>query len=67
MAREKEGYRENLEQINARYPDKESLNYTEISELFGYSYRTALRRWKKVYNKTVGGVPKTTIARTMCG
>ena len=66
MAREKELFRENLEQINNRFPDKESLNYSDICQLFGYSYRTAQRRWGKIYNRAVGGVPKTTVARAMC-
>ena len=66
MAREKELFRENLEQLNNMFPEKESLNYSEIAKLFGYSYRTAQRKWGKIYNKGVGGVPKTAIARSMC-
>ena len=66
MPREKPMYRENLETINKQFPDKEALSYKEIAALFGYSYHTALRHWSGIYNKAIGGVPKTTIARAMC-
>ena len=66
MAREKELFRKNLELINEQFPKKASLNYAEICALFGYSRRTAIRHWKKFYNRTVGGVPVTTVAREMC-
>lgn len=66
MAREKEGYRENLEAINELFPDKMSLNYADISRMFGYSRSSAIRKWGKFYNSMCGGVPKTTIARLMC-
>ena len=58
MAREKEGYRENLEAINAVFPGKVSLNYSELCKLFGYSMSSS--------NKMCGGVPVTTVARMMC-
>ena len=66
MAREKELFRANLEQLNTRFPDKESLSYTDLCSLFDCSYRTAIRKWGKMYNKVIGGVPKTTVARAMC-
>lgn len=67
MAREKELFRDNLERIHERFPEKESLNYADLSALFGYSLVTAKRQWHKFYNMRVGGVPKTTVARIMCG
>lgn len=66
MAREKEGYRENLEAINAVFPGKVSLNYSELCKLFGYSMSSAKRKWSRFYNKMCGGVPVTTVARMMC-
>lgn len=66
MAREKEGFRDNLERIDSRFPEKESLNYDDLCTLFGFSRSTAIRRWKSFYNKNIGGVPKTTVARVMC-
>ena len=67
MAREKELFRENLELINDRFPEKATLNYEELCALFGYSRRTATRVWKGLYDRRLGGVPKTTVAQKMCG
>lgn len=66
MAREKEGYREQLDRLDAAFPERESLRYKEISALFGYSESTAKRHWKLFYNPKCGGVPKRTIARELC-
>ena len=35
VMREKEGFRENLERINAAFPDKEMLNVSEVSRYIG--------------------------------
>ena len=66
MAREKELFRENLELLNNRFPDKDVLSYTDLSWLGNYSYRAAQRNWGRFYLKRIGGVPKTTVAREMC-
>ena len=44
MAREKEGFREQLERLDEKFPEQETLKYKEISILFGYSQATAKRR-----------------------
>lgn len=66
MAREKEGYREQLDRLDAAFPGRESLRYKEIGALFGYSESTAQRHWKPFYKRECGGVPKRTIARELC-
>lgn len=66
MAREKDGYRDNLERVNELIPDKEVLSYKDICSLFGCSLSTAKRKWSDLYNKRIGGVPKTAVARAMC-
>lgn len=66
MPREYPDYRVNLDLLDRLYPGKVSLRYDNICKLFGYSKRTAIRHWKSVYDKRVGGVPKATIARAMC-
>ena len=66
MAREKEGYREQLDRLDEKFPERESLRYKEICELFGYSESTAKRRWKPFYKASGGGVPKVMIAHELC-
>lgn len=66
MAREKEGYREQLDRLYAAFPGRESLKYKEISALFGYSESTAQRHWKPFYNPMFGGIPIRIIARELC-
>lgn len=66
MAREKEGFREQLERLDAAFPGRETLRYKEISILFGYSQATAKRRWKPFYKANGGGVPKVMIAHELC-
>lgn len=66
MAREKEGFREQLDRLDAAFPGREILSYKEISTLFGYAEVTAKRHWKQFYNHRCRGVPKTIIARELC-
>ncbi len=65
MPREKPLFRDNLERIDAQFPNREALRYDDLTKLFGYSHRTAVRKWSKFYNKACSGVPKTTVARVM--
>lgn len=67
MAREKPMFRDNLERIDARFPQSETLKYDDLAVLFGYSRRTAIRKWSKFYNHACSGVPKTTVVRVMSG
>jgi hypothetical protein len=66
MAREKEGYRDCLERLDKKFPDKEILKYADLIALFKRSRTTIIRSWQPYYNKAVGGIPKTTVARVMC-
>ena len=66
MAREKEGYRDCLERLDKKYPDKEVLKYADLMALFSLSRATIIRSWRPYYNKAVCGIPKTTVARVMC-
>lgn len=43
MAREKEGYREQLEQIRAAFPDKEMLTVCDVAKYTGWG-RDRVRR-----------------------
>ena len=66
MAREKEGYRENLELLNNRFPDHDMLSIEEVMQVTGYKKRDTVRKHlgKSFVNKRLS---KTALARYMCG
>jgi hypothetical protein len=66
MAREKDGYRENLELLNERFPDKLMLSIKEAMQVMGYS---DARTIKKYLGKCIvdGRISKVFLARHMCG
>ena len=47
MAREKEGFREQLERLDEKFPDKELLTKGEVIEFLGISPSTMTRRAKE--------------------
>lgn len=61
MAREKDGYRENIALLNKRYPGKDMLNIAEVAEFIGCSERTARRNIR--FNPVTGRVTKSDLAR----
>lgn len=63
MPREKPLFRANLDRLDARFPNKEVLSFEEIADFFGFSKRSAQRKFK--YNRIIGGIAKTTIARAL--
>lgn len=66
MAREKDGYRENLELLNRRYPDHDMLTMEEVKAVTGFrSKDTVLKHLgpKFVDNR----LSKVFLARYMCG
>lgn len=66
MGREKTGYRDNLELLNVRYPDKDMLSITEIMAVTGFRSRATVR--KHFGNKLAGGkLSKPHLAYWMCG
>lgn len=67
MPREKALFRDNLDRLDKKFPNKESLTYKDLAELFGYTYKSAFRKWQKQYNKTCNGVPKSVVASIMSG
>lgn len=66
MAREKEGYRENLELLNLRFPDHDLLTMEEVMQVTGYTDRRTLLKYmgKNFVNKRLS---KVFLARYMCG
>lgn len=66
MAREKEGYRENLEILNARFPDHDMLSVKEAMQVTGYKKRDTIM--KHLGNRFVNDrISKVYMARYMCG
>lgn len=66
MAREKEGYRENLEILNNRFPDHDMLTMEELMQVTGYKSINTVRKYfgKVLVNKRIS---KVALARWMCG
>lgn len=65
MAREKEGYRDNIEQLNRLFPDYEALSLEEVARVMNCSTRTVRRNMGHlVVNRRI---MKTALARYMCG
>ena len=48
--REKEGFRENLERIDAAFPDKEMLNVSEVSRYTGLDRGKVSADWHKYFS-----------------
>lgn len=66
MAREKEGYRENLEILNELFPDTVMLNMNQVMSVLGCTERRTLMR--KIPNHWVDKrLSKVYLARYMCG
>lgn len=64
MAREKEGYRTCLEELNRLCPDKMMMSKKEVCRALGVSYQTVARHYGKYF---VGRyISKTELARVMC-
>lgn len=66
MAREKEGYRDNLELLNLRFPEHDMLSVEEALQVTGYQKRDTLMRHlgDKFVNRRIS---KVFLARYMCG
>ncbi len=66
MSREKDGYRENLELINIRFPDHDLLSLEQAMQIVGYSDRRTVRKHlgKYIVNNRIS---KVYLARYMCG
>ena len=65
MAREKEGYREQLDRLDAAFPDREIIRRNELAQFLGISYDTVQRQFKEEYNKRMKGYTKVMVARAL--
>lgn len=66
MGREKDGYRDNLEIINMRFPDHDLLTIEEVMQITGMRSRNTVIRHlgDRFVNHRIS---KVYIARYMCG
>ena len=64
MPREHEDYRNNIEQLNRLYPDKEMLNETEVMKIMGFKSRDTAKKHIQFTNHRIS---KAALARIMCG
>lgn len=67
MAREKEGYRDNLELLNTRFPDHDMLTMGEVMQVIGCTDRRTLRKYIGIANWQNDRLSKVFLARYMCG
>lgn len=61
MARERDGFRENMKLLNAMFPDKAMLTAAEVAEFTGQSMSTVRRNIK--FNPATRRVSKADLAR----
>lgn len=69
MAREKEGFRENLARIDAKFPDKELLTVGEATAFIGRDYKTVIKLYGAHFTKKNGryiGITKVSLAKAIC-
>ena len=64
MPREKAAYRDNLELICTKYPDKAMLTFAEVVTFFGRDRRW-VRKWLDAHGITDDSVSIATLARAM--
>lgn len=66
MAREKEDYRANIEQLNRLFPEREMLTIPETMQILGYGSKNTVKKYlgAKMVN---GKISKVALARYMCG
>lgn len=65
MPREKPYYRETLNRLDEKFPDKEIVSQRELAAFLGVSVRHLQRYWGKHYNKLCHGYSKTKIASVL--
>ena len=61
MPREKEGFRDNIALLNARFPDKDMLSKADVAEFMGVSWDTVKRHIR--FNAATKRVSKADLAR----
>ena len=65
MVREKEGYRDNIEQLNRLFPSHEALSLQEVAQVMNCSIKTVQRNMGHLMVQRK--IMKTALARYMCG
>lgn len=66
MARELDGYRENMELLNNRYPDHDMLTMQEVKDVTGIRSKDTVLKY--LGTKFAGNrLSKVYLARFMCG
>lgn len=63
MAREHPDYRNNIEQLNRYFPEKEMLTVQEVTTVLGYKSPASVYRNYSIRN---GRISKAQLARQMC-
>ena len=67
MGRERDGYRENLELLNIRFPDCDMLTIVQVMEVTGWHNRQTIRKYLGEYFTAGKTISKVFVARWMCG
>ena len=62
MAREKEDYRANIEQLNRLFPEREMLTIKEVMQILGYGSPNTVKKYLKFVH---GKISKAALARYM--
>lgn len=65
MARELEGYRDQLESVIAAFPDKECLNVIEVARYTGISRKVVAKKFPFVGKNLGRYITRTSLARTL--
>lgn len=63
MGREKDGFRDNWELLDKRFPGKDMLNIKDVMEFTGQSRNTVI---KKIRFSPLKLISKTDLARQIC-
>lgn len=64
MAREKEGYRDTIAQLEAAFPEKGMLTKQEVAAFIGVNRHTVTNMIR--FNPATGRVTKADLARQIC-
>lgn len=62
VAREKEDYRANIEQLNRLFPEREMLTIKEVMQILGYGSPNTVKKYLKFVH---GKISKAALARYM--
>ena len=66
MAREHPDYRDNLELLNQRFPDKDFFTVQEIQSYVGWKSKKTAYKYLQEYENSFGMILKTDFAKFLC-